>query len=134
MTLVFYFTSTFLFFIVLGVHCSIYKSSYNIFNVLYLNSHPPHHSLSSPFPHTWKSLNRHHFSIYIFMYIIFAPYSTFQVLSPHPPYSHCYQLPRQDLFCPLVLQFCKRKTMTFLFTSNSYTGSFQVTFPCIYVL
>jgi hypothetical protein len=29
--------------------------------------------------------------------------------------SHWYQPPRQDVFCPPVLQFCKRKKMTFLF-------------------
>jgi hypothetical protein len=39
-----------------------------------------------------------------------------------------------NLFCPPVLQFCKRKKLTVLFVEDNYKGSFLVTFPCIYVL
>jgi hypothetical protein len=51
------------------------------------------------------------------MYTVFAPYSPSYILSPSPLPSHWYQSPRQDLFCPPVLQFCKRekKEMTFFF-------------------
>jgi hypothetical protein len=98
-----------------GIHCGIYKSSYNISNLSYLNSPCPPFSFISLSPHSWKSFNRSYFSIYIHVYTVCALYSFFYILSPPFPHSHWYQCPRQDLFCPPVLQFCKRKIMTFLF-------------------
>jgi hypothetical protein len=69
----------------------IYNSSYSISNISYLNS-PLHHSpLSPPSHHSWNSFNRPHFSIYIHLYIVFAPYSSSYTLSPHPPHSHWYK-------------------------------------------
>jgi hypothetical protein len=97
-----------------GVHCGIYKSSSNVSNISYLNSPPPPLSFI-PHSHSWNSFNRYHFSIYIHVYTVFVPYSPSHTLSPPPPHSHWYQHHRQDLFCPPVLQFCKRKKMTFLF-------------------
>jgi hypothetical protein len=90
-----------------GVHYGSYKSSYNIPNVSYLNSSPPLFSLILASPYAWNSFNRSHFSIYIHVYTVFAPYSPSYILSPHPLSSHWYQPPRQDLFCPPVLQFKK---------------------------
>jgi hypothetical protein len=77
----------FLFFIivVLGVHCSIYKSSYNIPNISYLNSPPSSFYFTFPPSTSWNSFNRSHFSIYTHMCTVFAPYSTSYILSPHPP-------------------------------------------------
>jgi hypothetical protein len=77
--------------------------------------HPLHQSPLSLFPHSWNSYNRSSFSIYIHMYTIFTLYSFSHTLLLHFPPSHWYQSPRQDLFCPLVFQFCKRKKVTFLF-------------------
>jgi apolipoprotein N-acyltransferase len=69
-----------------GVHCGIYKSSDNISNISYLNSHPPSFSFILPLPfylpHFWNSFKRYHFSIYIHVYTVFAPYS------PSTPFLH----------------------------------------------
>jgi hypothetical protein len=42
-------------------HCGIYKSSYNISNIKYLNSPPPSLFFITPFPHSCNSFNRSHF-------------------------------------------------------------------------
>jgi hypothetical protein len=62
-------------------------------------------------PHSWSSFNRYHFSVYVYIhvYTVFALNSPSHTLSPPSPPSHCYQLPQQDLFYPLILQFCERK-------------------------
>jgi hypothetical protein len=40
---------------------------------------------------------------------------------PHPPHSHWYQSPGQDLFCPPVLRFCERKkNVTFVCVRQLY--------------
>jgi hypothetical protein len=103
----------FLNYIMLWVHCYIYKGSYNISNMSELNLSPPSFSSISS-PHSWNSFNRPHFSIYIHVYIVFEPYSPSYTLSPSPC-SHGYQTPRQDLFCPSILQFLKEKKWHFLF-------------------
>jgi hypothetical protein len=66
--------------VVVGVHCDIYKSSYN---TSYLNSPSPSFSFISP-PHSWNIFNRSHCSIYIQVYTVFTPYSPSYILSPHP--------------------------------------------------
>jgi hypothetical protein len=38
-----------------------------------------------PLPHSWKSFNRFHFSIYLHMCIVFALYSPSYIFSPHAP-------------------------------------------------
>jgi hypothetical protein len=43
-----------------GIHCGIYKSSYNMSNISYLNSPPPLFSFILPSPHTW---NRYYFKL-----------------------------------------------------------------------
>jgi hypothetical protein len=43
------------------------------------------------------------------VYTVFAPYSPSHSLSPPPPLSHWYQPPKEDLFHPPILWFCKRK-------------------------
>jgi hypothetical protein len=39
----------------IGVHCGIYKSSYNVSNISYLNSPPPPLCFISSSPHSWRS-------------------------------------------------------------------------------
>jgi hypothetical protein len=107
-----FFFFSFLFFLLLcwvGVHCGIYKSSYSISNISYLNSSPPSFSFI-PYLIISRSFKGYHFSIYIHVYTLFAPYS------PSTPFPHLLSPPtstnpptRQDLFFPLVLWFCKRK-------------------------
>jgi hypothetical protein len=80
-----------------------------IYHIYHTWIHLLHHSPLSLSTHAWDSFNRFHFSMYIHMYTVFAPYS------PHPPLSHWYQLSRQDQFCPPVLWFCKKIKVTFLF-------------------
>jgi hypothetical protein len=98
-----------------------------IYQIYHTWIYPFHHfPLSSP--HSWMSFNSNHFTIYIHVYTVFVPYS------PLPPSStsHWYPPCRQDVFCPPVFQFCKRKKVTLLFVYDSYTGSLIVTFPYIY--
>jgi hypothetical protein len=66
----------------MSVHCGIYKSSYYISNIIYLNSPPPPFSFILLSPHSWNSFNRYHFSIYIHVYTVFAVYSPSFTISP----------------------------------------------------
>jgi hypothetical protein len=57
------------------VHWSIYKGSYNVPNISYLNSSPTllfYH----PSPDSWNSFNRYHFYVHLHVYTFFAPYSS----------------------------------------------------------
>jgi hypothetical protein len=77
------------------------------YQMYHIRIHPLHHSPLSP--HLRNNFKRYLFSVYINRYIVFALYSPSYTLYPPPP-SHWYHLlPRQDLFLPPVLQFCKRK-------------------------
>jgi hypothetical protein len=97
-----------------GLHCGIYKSSYSVSNISYLNSPSPLLSFILPSPHSWNSFNRYHFCIYIHVYTFFC--TIFTLLPPFlpPSPSHWYQPspPEQDLFHLSVgekrkqLQFC----------------------------
>jgi hypothetical protein len=108
---------------VLGVHCDIYKSSNSISNMSYLNSPPPTCSFIPPPPYSWNSFSRSHFSIYIQVYTVFAPYT--------PSFtSHWYQTPRHDLFCHPVL---KTKHI-FMFKIAIQEDSLWHFHVCMYVL
>jgi hypothetical protein len=66
-------------------------------------------------PHFWNSFNKYLFSIYIYVYTIFVPYSFSYILSLPPPSPLTgMDTPRQDLFFPPVLWFCKRKESEWL--------------------
>jgi hypothetical protein len=93
-----------------------------IYQVYHTWIHPLHHSLLSLSPHSWNSFRRFHFSIYMDVYTIFPPYSHSHAFSPHYPNSHWYQPSRQDLFCPPVLWFCKRKKRHFCLFKISTQG------------
>jgi hypothetical protein len=104
----------FILFIHLFIHYCFAGVHYDIYNIIYLNSPPPPFSFI-PLLHSWNSFNRSHFSIYIHVHTVFAPYSPSYTLSPHPSPSHCYpSSPQQDLVCPPVLRFCKKKKCFFV--------------------
>jgi hypothetical protein len=65
-----------------GVHCGIYKGSYNISNISYLNSPLLPFSFIPHYHHSWYSFSRSHFSIYIHLCTLFALYLPSPVLSP----------------------------------------------------
>jgi hypothetical protein len=87
------------FIVVLGVHCSIYKSSYGISNVSYLNSPLPSFSFipSSPNPRTVSTVSFFHLHTCTQYLSHVHPPPLFPCLPP--PRSP----PRQELFCPPVL-------------------------------
>jgi uncharacterized protein with PQ loop repeat len=79
-----------------------------MYQISYLNS--PLHTLLYPHSIPVNSFNRYHFCIYIHVYTVFATYSPSYPLSwPSLPSSGAPPTPRQDLFCPPSLQFCRRK-------------------------
>jgi hypothetical protein len=93
-----------------GVHCGIYKNSYNVSNISYLNSLSlPFSFISShPIPGTFSTGTIFHLHTCLHsICTIFTLPSPFPHLPPltgtnlHPP--------RQNLFCLPVLQFCIRK-------------------------
>jgi hypothetical protein len=49
------------------------------------------------------------------MYTVFELYSSFNILSLLPPLLTGINPLRQDLFCPPILQFCKRKKKNDIF-------------------
>jgi hypothetical protein len=110
-----YFIFTFKFFIVLRVHGDIYKSSYNISNII-LEFTPSIILLYSVSPIPGIVSNSLIFPfIYMCTQWIYFHYIHPPTLFPHilPPLTGIN--PWQDLFCPSDLWFCKRKKLTFLF-------------------
>jgi hypothetical protein len=102
------------FIVVLGeVHCDIYKGSYNVSNMSYLNS-PLHHSPLSPHPHSRNSFNRYLFSVHIHKYTVFALYSPSYTLSLPPPPPTGIKTPTSQVgpvlpSCSPIFWRCKRK-------------------------
>jgi hypothetical protein len=110
------------FIFVLGLHCDIYQSSYNISNTSNLNSPPPSFSFIS-LPHSWNNFNRSHCSNYIHVYTVFEPYSSTHSLSPSTPTSHwCQPLQAGPVLasCSLILW---KKKLTFLTNSFITVGN-----------
>jgi hypothetical protein len=133
-----FFNLFFSFIIVLGgACCGIYKDSYNVSTISYLNSPLP--GLSST--DSWNSFNRYHFCICMHVYTFFALYSLSYSFSWPPPLSHWCQHSSLGRTCSALLlsDFAekkdKKKNLTFLLVwdKDSYLGSFLVIFPCIYV-
>jgi hypothetical protein len=110
--------------IVLGVHCDIYKSSYNISQ---LNSPPPSLSFIPTSPYSWNSFNRTYFSIFIHGYLIFPLYSpsfTFFISSPLP----LVPSPRQEQFYfPVLFMKKKRHFCLFKIALQGVTNLCQIT-------
>jgi hypothetical protein len=102
-----------LFFIVLGVHCGIYKSSYNKSNISYLNSPPPSFSftLFPPFLQSFQQVSLFHLhacihsTCTIFTRLHPFPASFSFPLVPIPPDKTCSDF--------LFSAFVKEKKMTF---------------------
>jgi hypothetical protein len=67
-----------------------------IYQIHTLEFTPPHHSPLS-LSHSWNSFNRSHFSIYIHVYTVFAPYSQSYTLSLPP------SLPTSGRTCSALL-------------------------------
>jgi hypothetical protein len=123
-------TGSYFLIVVLGVHCSIYKSSYNISNISQLNCLPLHHFPLSFLPLPWNSFSRSQFSIFIHVYTMLAPY--------HAPIPFPNLLPLipnpADWTCSGLLfsDFVKKK-MTFLFkiaTQGASLRHFYVYMHC----
>jgi hypothetical protein len=68
----FYSTKSFLLLCWVGVHCGIYKSSYNISNISYLNSPSPPFSFISPLPPFLKWFQQVSFCMYIHVHTFFG--------------------------------------------------------------
>jgi hypothetical protein len=82
-----------------GVHCGIYKGTYNV-SITHTWIHPLHHSPLSSLPHpdSWNSFNRYHFCIYMHVYTFFVLYSPSYLLSLLPPtFSHFQLVPPYTL-------------------------------------
>jgi hypothetical protein len=75
-----------LFLCLVGVHCGIYKGSYSIANVSYLNPPLPWLSFVSPSTASWNCFSRYHFRNCIHVYTVFAPYSPSYPHFPMPPF------------------------------------------------
>jgi hypothetical protein len=111
-----------------GVHCDIYKSSYHISNISYLNL--PSLPFSFIPPHSWNSFTSYHFSIYIRAYTLFTLYL--------PSHTLCYFLslptrtnPPQEgpVLSSSSLVLLKKRA----FVCLRYTGCFFVIFAYIYM-
>jgi hypothetical protein len=110
---------SFFFFLLLcwvGIRCGIYKSSYNISNVSFLNSHLVLLYIIPLFLHSWNSFNRYYFSIYIHVYTDFAIYSPSHTISPPTSSFHWFQPPKV-LMCSTLLfsDFIKGKKWHFCY-------------------
>jgi hypothetical protein len=75
-----------------GVHCSIYKGSYNKSNILYLNSAPPLLLFIPPL-NSWNTFSRYHFYTVIHVHILFSPYSSSYPFPCHIPPLTCAKPP-----------------------------------------
>jgi hypothetical protein len=100
-----------------GVHCGIFKGSYNVSTLSYLNSSPPPFSFICT-PHLRNSFNRYLFSVYSYVYTVFVPYLPSYTISLPPTPLPLVSTPpppaRQGLFLPLVLLYKrKEKELTF---------------------
>jgi hypothetical protein len=112
----------FIYFILLlclvGVHCDIYKDSYNISNILYVISSPPPFYFISPSPLIQKTVSTGIFLLFTIMSTQYLHHIHLLTSFPHllSPLTAISPSPRQNLFFLPVLLFYKRKKkeMTFL--------------------
>jgi hypothetical protein len=118
-----------------GVHCGIYKGSYNVSNISYLNSPPPWLPCipSPPFMEQFQQISFLHLRACVH---IFFPITSSLPVVPTLPLG-------QELFHPPVLWFCRREkrkgkkknmTLLLIWDKDSYIENFLVIFPLIYVL
>jgi hypothetical protein len=119
------------------VHRSICKRSCSVSNISYLNSPPLLLSFIPPplFPGTVSTGIIFAFT-YMCIHYLYLP----RPCHPTHIYAHTFG---QNLFCPLVLQVCRRKIIRdnkkntafwLVWDKDSYIGRFHVLFPYTYVL
>jgi hypothetical protein len=91
-----------------GVHCGIYKSSYNTSNVSYLNSPPPPFSfkLPSPIPGEFQQVS---FFSFTYMCTQYLPIFTFPHPFPISSPSHYTKPSGRTCSAPLFSNFVKEK-------------------------
>jgi hypothetical protein len=105
-----------------GVHCGIYRSSYKISNIAYLNSPPLPLSFIPSLPPYLEQFQQ------VSFYITYMCTQFLHRIHPPTPF---------PTGTNTSLWFCRRKwkkkKMTFLLVwdKGSYTGSFLMLFPCI---
>jgi hypothetical protein len=87
-----------------GGNCGIYKGPYNVSDISYLNSPPPPLSFI-PLPPFMEQFQQVSFLHLHNEYTLFVPYSSFY------PFPTPLTPSGQNLFHPLVIQFCKRKNL-----------------------
>jgi hypothetical protein len=105
-----------------GVHCGIYKGSYNVSNRSHLNSSPPPLSFVLLSPASWNTFSRCHFWIYIHhVYTFFALYSLSYLLSLSP------------CSLPLVPPTLGRTCSVLLFKIKVATQGVSLWYFCVYM-
>jgi hypothetical protein len=95
----------FIFIVVVGYIVTFTK----FLTIFHSRIQPLHYSPLFPVPHSWISFKRSHFSIYIYVYRIFPPYSPHDLLSLYPPPSHplsLYPPSQSGLVWPSCSCFC----------------------------
>jgi hypothetical protein len=110
-----------------GVHCTIYRGSYNVLNISYLNSLPPLLSfISPPFLKQFQQVSFLHF--YTCIYIICTVFILLALSTSHLPPPSCTDPDPVLWFCRRKNIKGKKRNMTFLLVWNkdSYTGRFLV--------
>jgi hypothetical protein len=121
-----------------GIHCSIYKGSYSVSNMSYLNCFPLPPILW--FPEQFQKI--------IISAIIYMCTHDLHHIHPPTPFPRNLPLPPvpssplpPEPILPTVLWFCRRKNIKkrnmarlLVWDKDSHTGSCLVLFPCIYVL
>jgi hypothetical protein len=131
----------FLYCCALGGYIVAFIKLLTIYKLYHIWIHPfPLLPFISPSPESWHSFNRSHLAFTsIYTHFLHHIHSA-NLLSPPPPLSHdvnplTWAGPGPP-YCSLILQMRKKKTWHFLLVwdKDSYTGSFLVIFPCLYVL
>jgi hypothetical protein len=90
-----------------GVHCDIYKSSYNILKYIILEF-TPYIVLPSPILEQFQQVSFFHLYTCVHsICTVFTPPWPFP--TSFPVHSHQQLSPRRDLFYPPVVWFCKRR-------------------------
>jgi hypothetical protein len=104
--------SIYLLLCLMGIHCGIYESSYKT-PLYHTWVYTLHHVPLSTLPHS--CFKRFHFSIYMYVYMVFALHSPSQTLSSPPPHTHTLVRTPTGRTCSALLfsNFVKRKKWHF---------------------
>jgi hypothetical protein len=77
----------------LSYYCCTGMHLQNLLQYIIIEFNLPHYYPLSLLPHSWNSFNRSHFSIFIYEYVIFPPYSPFYTFFLYFPPSYWYEPP-----------------------------------------